>query len=241
MSPDNRANTYVEMLTEIHALANDVIPESVMIDFEQGMIAAWEQLFPLAPIKGCLFHLSKSIYRKVQSEGLAERYMNDEEFRQNIRMLSALSFVPVDDTIVAFEQLANHCGDTEQIILDYIETNYIGELRRGRRLPPRFQHAMWNMNIRVLDQLPRTNNNLEGWHNRFSGSLGNHPDIWKFINALKQDSVLNHHAMAQALIGAQGPAQRPIYRQINERINNLVENYRNDVINFLRGISYNLA
>ena len=125
-----------------------------MIDFEQGMIAAWEQVFPLAPIKGCLFHLSKSIYRKVQSEGLAESYMNDEEFRQNIRMLSALSFVPVDDTIVAFEQLGNHCGDTEQIILDYFETNYIGELRRGRRLPPRFQHAMWNMNIRVLDQLP---------------------------------------------------------------------------------------
>ena len=132
--------------------------------------------------------------------------MNDEEFRQNIRMLSALSFVPVDDTIVAFEQFANHCGDTEQIILDYFETNYIGELRRGRRLPPRFQHAMWNMNIRVLDQLPRTNNNLEGWHNRFSGSLGNHADIWKFINALKQYSVLNHHAMAQALIGAQGPS-----------------------------------
>ena len=62
--PDKRANTYVEMLTEIHVLANDVIPESVMIDFEQGMIAAWEQVFPLATIKGCLFHLSKSIYRK---------------------------------------------------------------------------------------------------------------------------------------------------------------------------------
>ena len=59
----------------LHTLADTeyVIPESVMIDFEQGMIPAWAQVFPLAPIKRCLFHLSKSIYRKVQSEGLAER------------------------------------------------------------------------------------------------------------------------------------------------------------------------
>ena len=63
--PDKRANTYVEMLTEIQALANGVIPESVMIDFEQGVIPAWAQVFPLASIKGCLFHLSESIYRKV--------------------------------------------------------------------------------------------------------------------------------------------------------------------------------
>ena len=59
------------------------------------------------------------------------------------------------------EALCNHAGNAEQVtILDYFETNYIGELRRGRRLPPMFPHAMWNMNLKVQNDLPRTNNGL---------------------------------------------------------------------------------
>ena len=50
----------------------------------------------------------------------------------------------------------------------YYGSTYIGELRRGRRLQP---HALWNMNIRVQEDLPRTNNDLEWWHTRFSGGF----------------------------------------------------------------------
>lgn len=96
-------------------------------------------------------------------------YVNDEEFRSVIRMVTALSFVPVDDVLHAFDELSGFAMDEAQVILDYLETNYIGELRRGRRLPPRFPHEMWNSNVRVQENLPRTNNDLEGWHNRFSG------------------------------------------------------------------------
>ena len=119
-------------------------------------------------MKGCLFHLCKSIFRKVQGEGLVEQYTNNEEFRTAIRMTGAISFVPVADTIQAFESLSEFAIEPAQVILDYFETNYVGELRRGRRLEPRFPHAMWNMNARVLNNIARTNNDLEGWHNRFS-------------------------------------------------------------------------
>ena len=41
---------------------------------------------------------------------------------------------------------------------------------------------------RVLVGDPRTNNFLEGWHNRFAGAVGvAHPDICKFINSLKSE------------------------------------------------------
>ena len=75
-------------------------------------------------------------------------------------MISAISFVPIADTIAAFHELCNHAGNQEQAILDYFEINYIGELRRGRRLQPRFPHATW-MNGRVQDDVPRTNNDLD--------------------------------------------------------------------------------
>ena len=95
---------------------------------------------------------------------------------------------------------SNHAGVEEQPVLDYFETNYIGELRRGRRLEPSYPHTLWDMNLRVHENLPRTNNNLEGWHNRSSNSFAHrHTHVWKFIDGLKQDSSLNHLLMAQTI------------------------------------------
>ena len=135
-----------------------------MIDYEQSCIGALPIVFPNVTVIGCLFHLCKSIYRRVQAEGLQQQYIDEEDFRTNIRMIPALAFVPIDDIIPAFERLSQHFQDDAQTILDYFEANYIGILRRGRRRRPLFAHALWNIHGRVQDNLPRTNNALEGWH-----------------------------------------------------------------------------
>ena len=175
--PNKRSETYIEFLTQIQNFTNQVNPQSVMIDFEQSMIGALDRVYPAVPQKGCLFHLSKNIYKRVHQEGLSQLYMNDDVFRTNIRMISALSFVPIADTVQAFDALCNHAGNQEQVILDYFEMNYIGELRRGR-----------------------------------------------------------------LLAGAAAQPQRRIYSDITERIQTLVYRYaNNNIIDFLRRISYNLA
>ena len=94
-----------------------------------------------------------------------------------------------------------------------------------------------------MDNLVRTNNDLEGWHNRFAGNFqGSHEHIWKLIKAIRIDSILNHHKITQALIGAPIPAQRQIYRAINERVRNLVATYNEiNTIDILRGVSYSLS
>ena len=190
-----------------------------------------------------MFHLSKTVYKRVQDEGMSQLYMNDEEFCTNIGMISALNFVPIADTIQAFHALSNHAGNQEQVIWDYFESKYIGELLRGRRLAPRFPHSMWNMSLRVQNELPKTNNDLEGWHNRFAGSFQQrHAHIWKFIERLQNDSTLNHHSVAQIMTGVAVPPQRKVYHAINERIQLLFNIYaNNNIIQFLGGISYNLA
>ena len=73
-----------------------------------------------------MFHFSKNVYKRVQDEGMSQLYMNDEEFHTNIRMISALSFIPIADTIQAFDALSNQVGDQDQVILDYSESKYIG-------------------------------------------------------------------------------------------------------------------
>lgn len=62
------------------------------------------------------------MYRKVQELELAQLYLNDKQFRADIRMTSALFFVPIEDTIQAFEALANQAGNEEQAV-DYFKSN----------------------------------------------------------------------------------------------------------------------
>ena len=68
--------------------------------------------------------------------------MTELPFKGNIRMMPALSLVPLQDVILASDELCNRCGIDEQPILDYFENNYIGYLRRGQRLVPLFPHEL---------------------------------------------------------------------------------------------------
>ena len=65
-----------------------------MTDFEIGAINAFGTIYPNVPKFGCHFHLANSIYRHLQELGLSNLYQNDPIFRTNIKMISALAFVP---------------------------------------------------------------------------------------------------------------------------------------------------
>ena len=95
---------------------------------------------------------------------------------------------------------------------------------------------------RVEDKLPRTNNDIEGWHSGFDVMFRHtHPPVWQFIDVLKQDSSFNRMKIAQVIAGAAPRPQTRIYREITLRIRNLIAaNDINNIIPFLRGISYNL-
>ena len=46
----------------------------------------------------------------MQELWLLHQYLNDALFHTNIKMISALSFVPLDDTVQGFGALSNHAG-----------------------------------------------------------------------------------------------------------------------------------
>lgn len=150
-----------------------------MIDFEIAVINSINAVFPRAEIKGCFFHLCQNVYRKVQALGLQQLYQNDTNFAIQVRMIAALTFVPLDKVIEHFENLQEHFIDAVSPVLDYFEDTYIGRpLHHGRR-PPIFAHNLWNMYARTDAQLPRTNNSVEGWHRSFQAGLSSyHPNFW---------------------------------------------------------------
>ena len=169
--------------------------------------------------------------------------MNNEEFRNNIRVIGPLALVELDDVITAFEALSNHCGVYEQNILDYFETNYIGELRRGRRRRPLFPHGLQNVNQRVASDLPKTNNMLEGWHRQLNGSfVVANPTIWTFLKVRRTDAAVQQVHAAHYHAGQPPPKHRRLYQSVNGRIRALVADYQNrPVLDFLRGVAYNLS
>src|SRR5690606_15088371 len=153
------------------------VPKTFLFDFEKASWLACESTFgALVDVGACLFHLAQSVYRKVVSCGLQTAYRDDESICLNVKMLVALAFVPEDDLIESFNLLAEQCPPALLDVLDYFERTYIGAVIGGQRQHPLFAPKNWNQWERVNEDLPRTNNALEEWHNAFQNAIGcSHP------------------------------------------------------------------
>ncbi|XP_031350480.1 uncharacterized protein LOC116176146 [Photinus pyralis] len=245
--PDKTHNTYVRLLGQIKQLEATVNPETILIDYESAIIGAIESEFPGVVVRGCFFHFCQCIFRSIQSNGLQQRYETDADFALTMRYLSALAFVPLNELVQSFDLLLdnNVFPPEAQPVIDYFEDTWIGRPdRRLRRRAPRFAHVMWNCYNSVLENLPKTNNALEGWHRGFQEMVGgNHPNIWKFVNALKKEQSLNELRIEQYHSGQQPPASRKKYRDCAERIRRLILDFdpANDVVPYLRGIAHNIT
>lgn len=193
--PSKTEECYIRFLRALKNLEHAVNPSTIMIDFERAMVNAITVEFPAAIHRGCFFHFCQCLYRNIQSNGLKKRYDSDPEFAIKIRMLSALAFVPTSQVVKYFEQLCDQdiLPPEAQPVLDYFEDTWIGRpVRNHRRRPPYFSHHIWNCFDAVQQGLPKTNNSIEGWHRGFQSQISaEHPNIWKFISAIKKEQSLN--------------------------------------------------
>ena len=91
--PNKTEQTYYEMFQQLLIMKPTLNPRSVMVDF--GIVArnALLRVFPQTEIKGCFFHLSQCVYRKVQEAGLQQRYQADADFSLTVKRYLPLLFV----------------------------------------------------------------------------------------------------------------------------------------------------
>ena len=83
----------------------------------------------------CYFHFGQNVWRRLQTDGKATLYAESEKFAYKVKQLMALAFVPAQDVIEVFEQLTSNDEFRElDFLIDYLEDNYIGRQRRGRRV-----------------------------------------------------------------------------------------------------------
>jgi len=173
-------------------------------------------------------------------------YNSDADFSLHVRQLASLAFVPTPAVTSSFNVLMNTAFfEGNEVMLrpltDYFEDTWIGRPRRGRRRAPSFPHDLWNCYQATADGLARTNNAVEGWHRRFSALLGaDHPTIWRFINAIKEEQSVTEMKLNQLVAGTPAPLSRRKYRDLDKRLLKVVETYDQvPVSEYLLGIAHN--
>ena len=119
-------NIYALMWNEIKILCPQECPSHLLVDFEQAAINAFYLNFPGTQVKGCFFHLTQNMWRKIQDLGLKTRYQQDSSFALQVRMIPSLAFATPTDVPHLFSELfATLPPETYDLAL-YFERTYIG-------------------------------------------------------------------------------------------------------------------
>jgi hypothetical protein len=210
-------------------------PRVVILDFEKAVHKALLKSFPGVTIQGCLFHLSQSVWRKSQSLGLKELYINDPNVRRIIKSLPALAFLPTNQVAAAYHELDEEVDDVAdgedqlRVLMDYFEETYVGGMRRGRRREPPFPPKTWSVRQAALDGTHRTQNRIEGWHRAIQTHFdGAHPTVWTFLTGMHREEGLQYAELVRHRAGAPGPKTKKKYQEITRRIQHMVENYETE-------------
>lgn len=226
------------------------LPQAVMSDFELAIINAIKTHLNPNSVHLCFFHLCQNVFKKIISEGLKVKYMdeNDSSIRDAARSMCALAFVPVQDVLSLFDALYEEMPDDFLPIADYFEVTYVrGKPARGRRraVAVRYTPESWNKYNAVLQGTARTNNASEGWHNRFQILVGrSHPSFFSFLTELQKEQADVEYILRELSLGKRVKEMpKNSYRKKEEKIFNIVSSYNEyveeeDQLSYLKKIGY---
>ena len=96
---------YTAVLARIHELVPQLAPIYGMSDWEKGARNAVKTQFPGIHLRGCHFHYSQSVWRKIQKLGLSNIYHTNSDFKTLIRTFMALPFLPEDRILPIYNQI----------------------------------------------------------------------------------------------------------------------------------------
>ena len=146
--------TYQRALQILIEQQEELRPGSIMCDFEKAFHQALEDVFgENVNIKRCYFHLSQSMWGRVQEQNIVQMH-RENQLRSKMKM-SALAFVPPNLVLHYFEVLSDDIPAELEPLYDYFEDNYLGcPIRHGQRRAPNFAIEMWSMYQRAELGLP---------------------------------------------------------------------------------------
>ena len=153
--------------------------------------------------------------------------------------------MPEEDILDIFNTLADNFPPLDRVdeLLAYFELTYIQGRDRGHgreRGPARYPPPVWNHFSAPRNNIPRTTNAVEGFHNGLNSLfLSQHPSIWKLMDGLKKDISLHLKTLADNEV-ENNPPPRSKYIVLSERLAARVDHYEdaNDKLQYLRSVAH---
>ncbi|KRX68178.1 PiggyBac transposable element-derived protein 3, partial [Trichinella sp. T9] len=177
-------------VTPLYKLLNSslVKHDTIICDFETALIPAIRGYFPNTRVQGCYFHFCQAVHRKVGELGLKTRYRTEEPTKRKIRMLLATAFLPVPHVNTGVSLLEAGTTGNLSALFQYFRQEWMTD----ERLP------LWNVyNVNI-----RTNNHLEGWHNRLNRKAGkSHNGLYELLQLLISEQGVMDTLIQQVLSG----------------------------------------
>ncbi|CAD5126447.1 DgyrCDS14576 [Dimorphilus gyrociliatus] len=207
-----RKTAYKKLFKAIQDLTNGHSPKKVVVDFEKAIWKALSFTYPEANIKGCVFHWTQAIYRKIQELGLCKMYKEKKAEYRIMKKLMALPFLPSDLIEPTFKTIKEISPIEMKSLLEYIETQWINGF---------YKPEVWS----VYGEAIRTNNDLEGWHHRLNKNLCSNTAFYLLLDELKREAdliKLYKKLLSEKKICRQ---QRKAYQNIQSKIFSLWEQF----------------
>ncbi|CAF1475340.1 unnamed protein product [Rotaria magnacalcarata] len=89
----------------------------------------------------------------------------------------------------------------------------------------RFSIGLWNVNSALINNMPRTNNHVEGYNSRLGSLFPVHPHIYRFIELLRDEHLFQHHHAEQSI--AYPPRRYKLSEDINAQLIGLLNEHSN--------------
>ncbi|KAG0444304.1 hypothetical protein HPB47_013946 [Ixodes persulcatus] len=220
--PGKSREVYVAAFTNFKAafdaLRAPLLLNVVRTDFELALIQAFLFVFPGIRHRGCHFHFSQAIWRKVQDLGLSKAYQEDSSVTLFVRQTISLAFVPPTFVRVAWRSLkatAPQAPGVPQLILYFEDTWLLGN----------YEIHQWNHH---QNNGARTNNFKEAWHRKINNVIGKaHPNVYTFVEHIKQDEATSRVTLHQVSNGGQARKRQKKWEMKDEAIKKLEERLSN--------------
>lgn len=173
---------YTKVLEKIKSFLTKVNLIYVITDFESAIKTSFESVFSNIHVYFCYFHFCQSLFRKFTILGFKKLYEENGEIRRFFKCITALAFVPENSVIIEYQKVKEIYTNCLNInitqFLEYFEKTYL--------FSDCFSYLSWNCYKRTIENIPITNNMLEGYHNGLkSVFLTAHPTITKFLYEIR--------------------------------------------------------
>ena len=175
-----KATDYVAVFNFLKALIPDMAVECMVMDFEAALWKAIRKVFPAVKCRGCCFHWTQAVWRKIQEVGLQVAYNKEVAVHHLCKHLLGLPFVPEGHIEPCFIELQKRAEtDKLKVLFKYVNKTWIRSSIWGP--------GTWS----CYGQSIRTNNDVEGWHHRLNAKAAtNSLPFYKLLGLLHKESEI---------------------------------------------------